>query len=166
MVSSNVSQHWGNSLVSHWCSASNMMLHFQIKCILLMLVYLSTTLFELLIMSLSVHKRSTNGKTPVSLSVLCKIRYQQPADNVYSVLQHVFITFFNVSHSIFRVPFHIPFHSAFQLLQFTDHTTSNRVHGKAGNWKQNGWRKRKAGTAEWVTWAITEHRANWAGLAY
>ena len=39
-------------------------------------VYLSTTLYELLIMNLCVHKRSANGKTPVSLSVLCKIRYQ------------------------------------------------------------------------------------------
>ena len=75
-------------------------------------------------MNLSVHKRSSNGKTPVSLSVLCKVRYQQPADNIYRVLQHAFITFFNISlfhipfHIPFRVPFHIPFHSAFQLLQF------------------------------------------------
>ena len=86
------------------------------KCIPLMLVYLSTTytLYELLMMNLSVHKRSANGKAPVSLSVLCKIRYQQPADNVYRVLQHAVITFFNVSrafHIPARVPFHIPFYS-------------------------------------------------------
>ena len=53
---------------------------------------------------------SVNGKTPVSLSVLCKIRYQQPADNVYRVLQHAVITFFNVSHSIFQSVFHSIFH--------------------------------------------------------
>ena len=100
-----------------------------------MLVYLSTTytLYELLIINLSVHKRSANGKTPISLSVLRKIRYQQPADNVYRVLQHAVITFFNVSHAFHipvRVPFHIPFHSALQLLQFPT-TLATSMHADA-----------------------------------
>ena len=74
-----------------------------------------------------VHRRCANGKIPVSLPVLWKVRYQQPADNVYSVLQHAFIIFFLfppfhiLFHIPFGVPFYIPFHSAFQLLQFPDH---------------------------------------------
>ena len=77
-------------------------------CIPLMLVYLSTILYELLIMNLSVHKRSANGKTPISLSVLCKVRYQQPADNVYRVLQHAFIIIFQHFPIPYSIPFRIP----------------------------------------------------------
>ena len=103
------------------------MLRFWRKCIPLMLVYLSTTytLYELLIMNLSVHKRSANGKTPVSLSVLCKIRYQQPADNVYRVLQHAVITLICQRFPCipYSGPCSIPY-SILQLLQFPDHTTS------------------------------------------
>ena len=68
--------------------------------------------YTLLIMNLSVHKKSVNDKTPVSLSVLCKVRYQQPADNIYRVLQHAFTNispFHSIFHSVFHyIPFRIP----------------------------------------------------------
>ena len=74
-------------------------------------VYLSTTLYD---DDLRVHKRSTNRKTPISLSVPCKVRYQQLPDNAYRVLQQAFIVYFQCFAIPYSVPYSIPFH----LLQF------------------------------------------------
>ena len=59
------------------------------------------------IMIIILHKGKSNPanrQTPVFCIVPCKVRYQQPADNVYSML---LLSFFNVS-SIHFIPYSIP----------------------------------------------------------
>ena len=73
---------------------------------------LSIHAYELLIRSVSVSPVQRIGRNPFLWTVLCNIRYQQPAGNhVYRVLQHMLLSSsFNVSP--FHIPFHSPFHSS------------------------------------------------------
>ena len=53
------------------------------------------------------------GRNPFLWTVLCNIRYQQPTGNVYRVLQHAFIIFFQRFPIPFRVPSIPILHSTF-----------------------------------------------------
>ena len=82
---------------------SGISLHNVLHCyasIPLMLVYLSTILYELLIRNLSVHKRSANGIRHPFLCLFC-LSQQPTYTEYYSMLLSYFSTF---PHSIFRIP--------------------------------------------------------------
>ena len=89
-------------------------------------------------------------RNPFLWTVLCNIRYQQPAGNVYRVLQHAFIIFFNVSP--FHIPFHI-FHSVFHsifhsILHFTFYSFLGWGHERSDLlWFL------------WMNYSTTEHNA-------